>query len=438
MRNTLARPGVADYDVVVVGASLSGSATAIFLARAGARVALVDKRRDPNAFKRVCGHFLQGSSIATIERLGLMEAMTGAGAVRSRFRVWTSHGWIEPGSRAKAPRGINLRRELLDPLLRSRAAETPGVELILGYAARELLREQGRVCGVVLEDPKGSSMRLRARLVVGADGRTSPVAGMAGIHARVSPHGRFNYGAYFEGPPPSTASDGAVWLLNPEWAGALPTDSGLTVYVCMPTKARLPEFRRDPAAALQAFIAALPEAPPIASSRRVGPVIGKLDMPNIARTPTAPGLALVGDAALAVDPLWAVGCGWALQSAEWLAESIAPSLQGQEPLARGLARYQRRHARSLRGHAFMMRRYATGRRLNAREHFMLSAAARDKRLAASFDEYATRSVGPGRFFVKVLPRAVAISTRERIASRAGGSGRHLAHGNPEARDGAAR
>lgn len=435
MRNTPARSNGADYDVVIVGASLAGSATAVLLAGAGARVALVDKRHDPNAFKRVCGHFVQGSAIATIERLGLMEAMIGAGAVRSSFRVWTSHGWIDSGGSGKVPRGINLRRERLDPLIRGRAAETHGVELILGYAAHELLREHDRVCGVVLRDPRGSSIRLRAPLVIGADGRNSPVADMAGLHTRATPHGRFNYGAYFEGPPPATAPDGAVWLMNPEWAGALPTDSGLTVYVCMPTKDRLPEFRRDPAAALGAFMAGLPEAPPIAASRQVGPIIGKLDMPNIARTPTAPGLALVGDAALAVDPLWAVGCGWALQSAEWLADSVTPSLQGQEPLVRGLARYRRRHARSLRGHALMMRRYATGRPLNAREHFMLSAAARDQDLAASFEEYATRSIGPGRFFLEALPRAVTVSAREALASRAGRLGGRRAHDSTGPRDG---
>ena len=38
------------------------------------------------------------------------------------------------------------------------------------------------------------------------------------------------------------------------------------------------------------------------------------------RNPVAPGLALVGDAALATDPLFGVGCGWAFQTAEWLAD----------------------------------------------------------------------------------------------------------------------
>ena len=51
-------------------------------------------------------------------------------------------------------------------------------------------------------------------------------------------------------------------------------------------------------------------------------------MTNVAHTPTAPGLALVGDAALAIDPLWGVGCGWALQSAQWLAQSVTPRWSG--------------------------------------------------------------------------------------------------------------
>jgi flavin-dependent dehydrogenase len=411
------KPGGVDYDAVIVGASLSGCATAILLGRAGARVALVEKREDPTAFKRVCGHFIQASALATIERLGLLEEMMSAGAVRSSFRVWTSYGWIESGVHGRMPRGINLRRELLDPLIRTRAAETPGVELILGRSAHELLRERERVRGVVLRDRRGNSTQLRAQLVIGADGRTSSLADMAGVRTRVSPHGRFNYAAYFEGPAPAAAPDGSVWLMNPEWAGALPTDNGLTIYMCMPTKARLPEFRRDPEAALIALVSALPDAPPIADSRRVGPMIGKLEMPNIARTPTAPGLALVGDAALAADPLWAVGCGWALQSAEWLSDSVVASLRGEEPLERGLTRYRRRHWRGLGGHALMMRRYATGRKLHARERFLLSAAARDQRLAASFEEFATRNIGLGHFFSKVMPRAAAVTARHAVSPR---------------------
>ena len=87
-------------------------------------------------------------------------------------------------------------------------------------------------------------------------------------------------------------------------------------------------------------------------------------MTNRMRRPVAPGLALVGDAALATDPLFGVGCGWAFQSAEWLADASAPPCRAQEPLEKGLARYRRRHAKELRGHAFLIHDYSTGRRFN--------------------------------------------------------------------------
>ena len=92
-----------DYDAVIVGASLAGCSTAMLLAREGAQVALVERRPDPDAFKRVCGHFIQSSAVPTLERLGLLEAMEAAGAVRSRLRMWTRWGTIEMGSDSPLP-----------------------------------------------------------------------------------------------------------------------------------------------------------------------------------------------------------------------------------------------------------------------------------------------------------------------------------------------
>ena len=57
-------------------------------------------------------------------------------------------------------------------------------------------------------------------------------------------------------------------------------------------------------------------------------MLGKLDVPNVVRRIVSPGLALVGDAAMASIRSWGVGCGWALQSGEWLAEAVAPMLTG--------------------------------------------------------------------------------------------------------------
>jgi 2-polyprenyl-6-methoxyphenol hydroxylase-like FAD-dependent oxidoreductase len=435
--------GRPEYDAAIVGASIAGCTAAIMLARRGARVALIEQRPDVAAYKRVCSHYIQSSAVATLERAGLLGPMLEAGAVRSRGRIWTRWGWIVGPRDSSVPSGVNLRRSALDPLLRTMAAETPGVEMMLGRTAEELLSGEGeRIAGAVrgtpaggieVRDRAGGRERVRARLVVGADGRGSRVARLAGVKRRTAPHGRFAYGGYFEGPAPAGAPDASIWFLDPDMAAAFPTDGGLTFYACMPIKERLPEFRRDPEAALRAFVAAIPDAPPIEESRVVAPVEGKpiqgkIDMTNVAHAPIAPGLALVGDAALAADPLWGVGCGWAFQSAEWLADSVAPALCGSEPLARGLARYRRRHARGVRGHAGMINGYATGRRLDPGERLLFSAAAMDERVAGIFEAFGARNIGPTRMLATGVPLALAAHARARMRPGRGSARAELASG----------
>ncbi len=402
-----------DYDVVIAGASLAGCATAILLGRAGFSVALVEKRPDPGAFKRTCSHFIQASGVPSLERLGMLDPIIEAGGLRSRMRAWTPWGWIEAPEK-RAGLAVNLRRELLDPMLREAAAATPGVELMLGQGAQGLLRDGALIRGLAVRDRNGEETELRASLVIGTDGRDSHLAELAGVTEKILPHGRFAYGAYFDGPPAAPDNTSTIWMLDPNWAAAFPTDSGLIFYAAMPTKNHLPEFRSDPAAALTSFIAGIPEAPPIAVSQLASDVMGKIEMPNRVRVPVAPGFALAGDAALAVDPLFGIGCGWALQSAEWLADSVTPALRGAEPLQSGLDRYRRRHRKELRGHAFVVNDYATGRRLQRGERMFFAAAARDPGVAAAFDELGTRRAKPGRTMAKAMPRAIAVNARHAL------------------------
>lgn len=434
MRSTSTDPIISatpDHDAVVVGASLAGCTTAMLLARAGAHVALVERHEDPRAFKRVCGHFIQASAVPTLERAGLLDPILAAGGVRSRLRIWTRFGVIEPPPEEVVPAAVNIRRERLDPLMRELAAGEDGVELMLGQTVTGLEHDGERVAGVRMRDRAGRERRIAARLVVGADGRGSPVSELAGMSAKVSLHGRFSYAGYYEGPAPAGAPDGRIWMSDPHWAAAFPTDAGLTMYACMPTKDRLPEFRRDLDAALTSTIAALPDAPPIRESRRVGQIVGKIEMPNVRRGPVAPGLALVGDAALATDPLWGVGCGWAFQTGEWLAGAVAGALAGSEPLSAGLERYRRQFRRRLGGHAWMIDDYATGRRWNIPERLLFSAATVDDRVAAVLGRYGTRMTGPQALLSPSLAARVAIAQvrgrrRARVAGRQAPAGMSVA------------
>jgi len=377
----------ADRDVVVVGASLAGCATAALLARAGARVTVVERAPEPAHYKRICGHFIQASAVPAIERLGLLGALREAGAVDSHPRLRTRWGWVAGN---EVPPCLNLRREKLDPIVRAHAAATPGVELLAGRTVTGLIRDGGRVAGVRLRD----GAELRADLVVGADGRDSAVAELAELRARTFPNGRFSYGAYYEGPGPDHAPDGSVWFLDPDWVAAFPTDEGLTLYAVMPRLERLGEFKADRAGALERMVAAVPDAPPIAASQRVSRVFGKVDLTNRMRRPAADGVALVGDAALATDPIFGVGCGWAFQSAEWLAEALTAWARGDEPLARGLGRYRRRWTRHLAPHAQMIHSYSTGRPFDRMERALYRAAVDDPVLAARMHRIGTRMDSP--------------------------------------------
>lgn len=407
------------YDAVIVGASLAGCTTAIMLARAGMKVAVVDKRPDPDAFKRICGHFIQSSAVPTLERLGLLGPIEAAGGVRSRLRMWTRWGVIEPPPADVVAPAVNLRRERLDPIVREAAAGEDGVEMLLGYAVSELIGDGETITGVKASSGGGTTLRLHGRLVVGADGRDSTIAKLAGVSTKVSPHGRFSYATYFEGPPPLGAPDGTIWMLDPQWAAAFPTDSGEIMYGAMPTKDRLPEFRRDPDRALRAFVADVPDAPPILQARQVGPTLGKIEMPNVQRAPIAPGLALAGDAALATDPLFGVGCGWAFQSAEWLADAITPALRGQEPLRDGLASYRSRFRRGLGGHAALIHDYATGRRFSVPERVLFSAAAYDSKVGTAFSRFGTRNAGPASL-IPTYGRSLAVHARRWVGGARSG------------------
>ncbi|KOY53554.1 NAD(P)/FAD-dependent oxidoreductase [Streptomyces sp. XY332] len=416
-----------DYDVVISGASLAGSAAAILLARRGVRVALLERRSDPEAYKVLCTHSITANAYPVLDELGLVPALEKAGAVRNEARWYTRWGWIEPRAAPagpELPHAYNIRRSTLDPLIRSRAARTPGVDLLLGHQVTGLVGEAGRTVGVRVSTPQGER-EIRARLVVGADGKDSAVAKFAGVPARQYENTRFGYLAHFRNLP-LHGGIGQTWFLEPDMAYAFPNDDGVTVLAVLPDKKRLPAFREDLEGSFFAFVRALPEAPPIDSAERVSKIIGTVDYPLHSRKPTAPGVALIGDAALTGDPLWGVGCGWALESARWLADAVAPAATGRGDLDRSLVVYARRHQRRLRGHQSLAADFAKARPFNPVERLVFSAAARDEALARHMHLFGQRLIGPVRFLNPLtLAKASAVNIRHRRTAvpRSTGPGR---------------
>ncbi len=163
----------------MIGASLAGCTTAILLARAGASVLLIDKQPEVDAYKVVCGHYIQSSAIPTIERLGLLEPMMEAGAVRSAPRVYFDDKVIGPVDPSVVEPPINLPRRVLDPMIRQLAADTPGVDLQIGAALESIEKNSPGDCAVKLKIDGKTHRSAFARLLVAADGRDSTFAKLA-------------------------------------------------------------------------------------------------------------------------------------------------------------------------------------------------------------------------------------------------------------------
>src|ERR1700683_2504520 len=142
----------ARWDAVVVGAGPGGSIAALVLARAGARVALVDKAAFPR--DKACGDLVGPRGVRVLEELGVSVPDAGHGADllavgpsghRSRLPAF-------PGRRY-AGHWIVVPRVTLDDALRS-AAIAAGAEPV-----------RARISAVE-QDPGGP-----VRAVVAGDGR---------------------------------------------------------------------------------------------------------------------------------------------------------------------------------------------------------------------------------------------------------------------------
>src|SRR5438105_3108261 len=121
------------YDLAIAGAGLAGASLALRMARAGARVVVLDAGQFPR--DKLCGEFLSPESWGVLERLGVSEAVEGTGyqAIR-RVRLSTPRGQVLE-ARMSGPDdrpGIGLSRSLLDDLLVRRAREA-GAEVLEGW-----------------------------------------------------------------------------------------------------------------------------------------------------------------------------------------------------------------------------------------------------------------------------------------------------------------
>lgn len=176
------------FDVIVVGAGPAGSIAALKLAKAGLRIALLERGRQPGS-KNIFGGLLHNTPVlndlfpdfweqAPLERhvyKKTLSFMTPASSVNIAF---------ETENFEKTPyNGYTVMRPVFDNWLAAEAVKA-GALLLCNCTVDGLVRKDTQITGVTIQGREGE---LRSNIVIAADGVLSFLAEKAGLRRDIDP-----------------------------------------------------------------------------------------------------------------------------------------------------------------------------------------------------------------------------------------------------------
>jgi len=305
-----------EYDVAIVGGGIAGSVLAIALRGAGATVAVVERTTE---FKdRVRGEWLAPWGVAEARRLGVLPILMEAGGHEVPWNVSRS-GKPRPQRTPDGDPSLTFFHPEVQETLLAAAADA-GADVFRPAVLEEL---RGGDAPSVRVRGHGGTRALRARLVVGADGRNSSLRRLLGrtefehrserslASVRVSGlRGRDDLTHFLISPGLGVA------MLQPQGGGygrayfLLPAADGQRFHGS-------DGFRRFTGALIDSGV----PAETVAHAEPAGPLAAFVGNDSWIARPYEDGLAVVGDAAGISDPLWGMGISLAFLDARTLAEA---------------------------------------------------------------------------------------------------------------------
>ncbi|WP_431816860.1 NAD(P)/FAD-dependent oxidoreductase [Gordonia jacobaea] len=426
-------PTTENFDAIIIGTRCAGNAAAVALAERGAKVLGIDSAAFPS--DTLSTHLLWPSTLAEIHAIGALQGVEALGAPRMPLAQADLEG-IEWQVGYTPYNGINyamcVRRKGLDEVFLN-AAIRAGADMRQECRATELIRRDGRVCGVTYVDKAGTEHVVNAPLVIGADGRKSFVAEQvrATEPYRSKPSGRACFFAYWSDPQPELRHIAAQWRVGGLLGTAFPCDDGDLLSLLQPPVAMAAEFKgRKAQDAYLRGIEAIPGlAKRLAGAELKSRVRSCTDIESYFRTAAGPGWALAGDAGHFKDPVTAQGIRDALRYGRLLGEAVAPVLGAAGPVdvaaldtaTRGWARRRELDCLEIYQWTNML---AEGQPPTPIEHEVYHRAAGDSAYANIFTDVFSRSARPAE-----MTRAIPVLEMTAKALRRPGNDRRAVLGD---------
>ncbi|GGM06081.1 tryptophan 7-halogenase [Dactylosporangium sucinum] len=357
-------PIIENTDVVVVGGGPGGSTVATLLAKRGHRVVLLEKETFP---RYQIGESLLPSTVHGIGRLlGVTEELERAAFTVKRggsFRwgtnpvPWNFLFAIAPELSGPTSHAYQVERMKFDEILLRNAARH-GVDVRENSPVTGVVDDEERVRGVRYTDPDGVEREVRAAFVVDASGNRSRVHQHVGGERVYSEFFRnIALFGYFEGGKRLPAPDSGNILcaaFDEGWIWYIPLSDTLTSVGAVISREHAARLQGDQEQALLGFVDRCAIVKDFLSdaTRVTEGVYGELrtrkDYSYTNSTFHRPGMALVGDAACFIDPVFSTGVHLATYAGLLAARSINSVLAGDVAEERAFGEFEGRYRREYR------------------------------------------------------------------------------------------
>jgi flavin-dependent dehydrogenase len=321
-------PSSPGWDVVVIGAGLAGSLTALLASRAGARVLLVEKKAFPR--DKVCGGCLNTAALGVFDRAGLLPGVAAlGGAWLERYELFAG------GSPLRIPLagGVSLSRGRLDAWLftQARLAGVHGLDQIQAQVVDSPdLRSLTRV--VELSRAGQPLQQVEARLVVVADGLAhTSLQRQPGFADHVARHSHVGLAARAALPSAATSPARGTIAMAVGTGGyvGLARDESGDVHLAAAVDPQVLRSAGGPAACVATLLQQAGH--PLHAACGDLAWLGTGPLTHRLNPAAAHRLFVVGDALRYVEPFTGEGMAWALQGAERLAPLLLRALAGWRP-----------------------------------------------------------------------------------------------------------